>query len=101
MKWVFWIAEAAIGYAYVGYPLWLWLRSRWSPRPVRRGGVEPAVSVLMVVRNEEAVIGRKLENLLALDSGCLWGGCLTAVRLEDRRVFQLPCSRQVEPHGWE
>ena len=67
MKWVFWIAVAAIGYAYVGYPLWLWLRSRWSPRPVRRGGVEPAVSVLMVVRNEEAVIGRKLENLLALD----------------------------------
>ena len=67
MKWVFWIAAAAIGYAYVGYPLWLWLRSRWSPRPVRRGGVEPAVSVLMVVRNEEAVIGRKLENLLALD----------------------------------
>lgn len=31
------------------------------------------------------------ENLLALDSGCLWGGPLTAVRLEDRRVFQLKC----------
>jgi bis(5'-nucleosyl)-tetraphosphatase (symmetrical) len=30
-------------------------------------------------------------NLLALDSGCLWGGALTAVRLEDRRVFQLEC----------
>ena len=29
--------------------------------------------------------------LLALDSGCLWGGPLTAVRLEDRRVFQLQC----------
>ncbi len=29
--------------------------------------------------------------LLALDSGCLWGGSLTAVRLEDRKVFQLPC----------
>lgn len=39
--------------------------------------------------------------LLALDSGCLWGGSLTAVRLEDRRVFQLPCRRQVEPEGWE
>ena len=44
---------------------------------------------------------RRERNLLALDSGCLWGGRLTAVRLEDRRVFQLPCSRQVEPHGWE
>ncbi len=31
------------------------------------------------------------ENLLALDSGCLWGGPLTAVRLEDRRVFQVQC----------
>jgi bis(5'-nucleosyl)-tetraphosphatase (symmetrical) len=44
---------------------------------------------------------RQTPNLLALDSGCLWGGSLTAVRLEDRRVFQLPCGRQVEPHGWQ
>jgi bis(5'-nucleosyl)-tetraphosphatase (symmetrical) len=44
---------------------------------------------------------RRAKNLLALDSGCLWGGCLTAVRLEDQRAFQLPCARQVEPRGWE
>ena len=31
-------------------------------------------------------------NLLAIDSGCLWGGALTAVRLEDREVFQEPCA---------
>lgn len=31
-------------------------------------------------------------NRLALDSGCLWGGHLTALRLEDRRVFQVNCS---------
>ena len=71
MKYVFWIAAALTGYSYLGYPAWLWLRSRWSPRPVRRGFVEspaaPAVSALMVVRNEEAVIARKLENLLTLD----------------------------------
>lgn len=30
-------------------------------------------------------------NLMALDSGCLWGGCLTAMRLEDRAIFQVPC----------
>jgi bis(5'-nucleosyl)-tetraphosphatase (symmetrical) len=30
-------------------------------------------------------------NLIALDTGCLWGGSLTAVRLEDRRVFQVSC----------
>lgn len=44
---------------------------------------------------------RRQKNFLALDSGCLWGGSLTAVRLEDQRVFQLPCARQVEPSGWE
>jgi bis(5'-nucleosyl)-tetraphosphatase (symmetrical) len=31
-------------------------------------------------------------NLLALDSGCVWGGKLSAVRLEDRRLYQVPCA---------
>ena len=30
-------------------------------------------------------------NLIALDSGCVWGGHLSAIRLEDRKVFQVPC----------
>jgi poly-beta-1,6-N-acetyl-D-glucosamine synthase len=71
MKYVFWIAAALVSYSYLGYPVWLWVRSRWSPRPVRRGLVEgqsaPAVSAVMVVHNEEVVIARKLENLLTLD----------------------------------
>jgi biofilm PGA synthesis N-glycosyltransferase PgaC len=67
MKYVFWIAAALIGYSYFGYPAWLWLRGRWSPRPVRRGSNLPPVSVVMVVRNEEAGIARKIENLLALE----------------------------------
>jgi len=67
MKYVFWFAASLVGYSYLGYPAWLWLRSRWSPRPVRRGLAAPAVSAVMVVRNEEAVIARKLENLLTLD----------------------------------
>jgi bis(5'-nucleosyl)-tetraphosphatase (symmetrical) len=29
-------------------------------------------------------------NVLMLDSGCLWGGTLTAIRLDDRRLFQIP-----------
>src|SRR5437762_1008508 len=32
-------------------------------------------------------------NLLALDSGCVWGGKLSAVRLEDRRLYQVPCAK--------
>jgi biofilm PGA synthesis N-glycosyltransferase PgaC len=75
MKYVFWFATALVGYSYLGYPAWLWLRSQWSPRPVRRSSgkgsgknsVTPAVSAVMVVRNEEAEIARKLENLMSLD----------------------------------
>jgi len=32
------------------------------------------------------------ENLLAIDSGCVWGRQLTAIRLEDRAVFQVGCN---------
>jgi len=32
-------------------------------------------------------------NLLAIDSGCLWGGRLSAVRLEDRRTYQVSCPK--------
>jgi poly-beta-1,6-N-acetyl-D-glucosamine synthase len=67
MKWIFWIGAALISYSYFGYPAWLWLRSRWSPRPVRRSPQELPVSAVMVVRNEEAMVARKLDNLLALD----------------------------------
>lgn len=31
------------------------------------------------------------ENLMALDTGCLWGGSLSAACLEDRQVFQVSC----------
>jgi len=35
-------------------------------------------------------------NLMMLDSGCLWGGTLTAVRLDDRRVFQVGSRQPME-----
>jgi bis(5'-nucleosyl)-tetraphosphatase (symmetrical) len=34
---------------------------------------------------------RVAPNLLALDSGCVWGGRLTAVRLDDLRLYQVDC----------
>lgn len=40
-------------------------------------------------------------NLLALDTGCLWGGKLTAVRLEDRQVFQVPCRELPGSTRWQ
>lgn len=32
------------------------------------------------------------DHFIALDSGCVWGGRLSAIRLEDRAIFQLPCA---------
>ncbi len=37
-------------------------------------------------------------NVLMLDSGCLWGGTLTALRLDDRRLFQVPGRSSPRPH---
>jgi len=31
------------------------------------------------------------ENVFALDGGCVWGGCLIAMRLEDGQRFSIPC----------
>jgi len=36
-------------------------------------------------------------NLFALDTGCLWGGKLSALRLEDREIFQVSCHAQDVP----
>jgi bis(5'-nucleosyl)-tetraphosphatase (symmetrical) len=36
-------------------------------------------------------------NVLMLDSGCLWGGTLTAIRMDDRRVFQVPSTSPIAP----
>jgi len=35
------------------------------------------------------------DNVIALDTGCLWGGPMTAIRLEDRQLFRVPCSNPV------
>jgi bis(5'-nucleosyl)-tetraphosphatase (symmetrical) len=45
-----------------------------------------------IVCGHWSALGLQVEpNLLALDSGCLWGRELSAVRLEDRAVFQVHC----------
>lgn len=46
----------------------------------------------IVICGHWSALGLRLApNLLALDSGCVWGGQLSAVRLEDRRLYQVPC----------
>jgi bis(5'-nucleosyl)-tetraphosphatase (symmetrical) len=40
-------------------------------------------------------------NVMMLDSGCLWGGTLTAVRVDDGRVFQVPSRTAIVPKPFE
>ncbi len=64
---IFWLSVAAIGYAYVGYPLLLLLLSRIRPKPVKSGHWTPSVTVIIAAYNEERDLAAKLENTLALD----------------------------------
>lgn len=49
----------------------------------------------IIVCGHWSALGLKVrDNLIALDTGCLWGGSLTAIRLGDRKIFQVPCARQ-------
>lgn len=53
-----------------------------------------------IVCGHWSALGLKLaEKLAALDSGCVWGGKLTALRLEDRALFQVPCAAYQAPGG--
>ena len=38
------------------------------------------------------------KNIIALDTGCLWGGPMSAIRLEDRQLFQVSCKNPVAKH---
>lgn len=45
-----------------------------------------------IVCGHWSALGLRLRpDLLCLDTGCVWGRALTAVRLEDRAVFEVPC----------
>lgn len=58
----------------------------WYDAPGRRSR-----SHVVVFGHWSALGFRPGPDYLALDSGCLWGRQLTAVRLEDHRAFHVPC----------
>jgi bis(5'-nucleosyl)-tetraphosphatase (symmetrical) len=61
----------------------------WFEVPNRR-----SANVTLIFGHWSALGLRVAPNLLAIDGGCLWGRQLCAVRLEDRRVFQVNCPQQ-------
>ena len=59
----------------------------WFEVPGRR-----SADAIMVVGHWSALGLKLTPNLYALDSGCLWGGHLSALRLEDLTLFQVDCA---------
>ena len=68
----------------------------WFMHPQRRSAHE-----LVVCGHWSTLELTLAPNVLMLDSGCLWGGPLTAIGLPDRRVFQVPSTRPLtsKPFG--
>ena len=67
LKALFWSSLGALAWTHVGYPLAASAVARVRTRRVRKEAIEPAVTMIVAAYNEEAVIERRLENLLALD----------------------------------
>jgi cellulose synthase/poly-beta-1,6-N-acetylglucosamine synthase-like glycosyltransferase len=56
-----------VGFAFVGYPLALWLLSAVSQRSIRDGEAVPEVTIVIAVHNGERHLERKLTDTVALD----------------------------------
>lgn len=67
MEYLLGISLSLIAYCYFGYPLALWLFSMVLSKPTQKRDELPTISVVISVWNEEDVIRRKLENILAID----------------------------------
>ena len=68
---LFWLSAGLVFYTYAGYPLVVWLLSRWLGRrvevPVGDDADLPSASLLIAAYNEEAVIEERVRNALAMD----------------------------------
>ncbi len=66
-KAAFWGSLTALGWTHIGYPLLVAALARVRHRPVVKSDSEPSVTLVVAARDEEAVIERRIANLLALD----------------------------------
>jgi cellulose synthase/poly-beta-1,6-N-acetylglucosamine synthase-like glycosyltransferase len=66
-KVLFWSSLGALAWTQAGYPVAAAALARLRGRPVRKRDDEPDVTLIVAAHDEEAVIERRLENLLQLD----------------------------------
>jgi len=65
---VFWVSGFLVALVYGGYPIVIWLLGRLVGKGApRRADVEPTVTVIIPVHNEEGIIGEKLRNCTNVD----------------------------------
>jgi cellulose synthase/poly-beta-1,6-N-acetylglucosamine synthase-like glycosyltransferase len=64
---IFWAALALLFYAYIGYPVLMFVLSRLYALPFKKAEILPRISMVIAAHNEENDIEAKLENALALD----------------------------------
>ena len=107
-KALFWGSLGALAWTHAGYPAAIGALARIRPRPVRREDVTPSVTLVVSAHDEEDVIGRRLENLLALDyprqsleivvasdgSADRTDAIVEEVAARERRVTLLRCPRE-------
>jgi len=107
-KVLFWGSLGALAWTHVGYPAAMGALARLRPRPVRREDVTPSVALVVSAHDEEAVIGRRVENLLELDypperleivvasdgSTDRTDAIVEEIAARESRVRLLPCPRE-------
>ncbi len=106
-KALFWGSLGALAWTQAGYPVAAAALARIRGRPVRKQDGTPSVSLIVAAHNEESVIERRLENLLALDypaeqldivvasdaSTDQTDARVQAIATREPRVRLLPCPR--------
>jgi cellulose synthase/poly-beta-1,6-N-acetylglucosamine synthase-like glycosyltransferase len=106
-KILFWSSLGALAWTQAGYPLAAAALARLRGRPVRKREIEPTVTLIVAAHDEEDVIERRLENVLALDyspdnleivvasdaSIDRTDELVEALAARDPRVRLLPCPR--------
>lgn len=107
-KVVFWSSLEALAWTHAGYPAAMGVLARLRPRPVRKARITPSVSLVVSAHNEESLIRRRIENLLALDypkdrleivvasdgSTDLTDSLVAEIAAREPRVRLLQCPRQ-------
>ncbi len=106
-KTLFWTSLGALAWTHVGYPAACAVAARTRSRPVHKDDILPTVSLIVAAHDEETVIARRIENLLALDypperveivvasdaSGDGTDAIVRGIESRERRVRLLSCPR--------